>query len=548
MANLPESATYDAGVYQLETTDPVIGGADGKDNASARNLANRTAYLKAHVDLMETIVSQADAEAGVSTTLKGWNALRVHQAILAAIGGYLSKSVAGSADVTLTSTEADNGILNLTGALTNNIDVIVPATPTRSWIVKNSTTGAHTITIRTPAGSGVVCTQGYKSVVWTDGTNVQDAMTDFDNVVLTGSPVAPTPAQFDNDTSIATTAFVKQALGNYGNALAYSASTNLPASAAGQWLYFNADTITLNLPLMASCPDGTAFHFSANAKVSAFVGTQGTDTITAGNTLSLTSVLLGANDTATFVNKSGAWYLLGGETRLRYCDPLAGPTPPQFDNDISLATTAFVKQALGNHGGAIAYAANANIPETVAGQWIYFNANSITLNLPLLASCPDGTALYISSNAKTGSVIGVQGSDVIVAGASLTLTSIALAAHDTAVLINKTGAWYLLSGEARLPYSSTFANSLATNGYLKLPSGLIMQWGAATTSASADVAVTFPIAFPTGCYNLTFGSPNVTGGAFACGNTVTASGFNVNGWNSWSTRIALTAHWKALGK
>lgn len=55
MANLPESATYDAGVYQLETTDAVVGGAAGKSNASAINLANRTAYLKARVDALANI-------------------------------------------------------------------------------------------------------------------------------------------------------------------------------------------------------------------------------------------------------------------------------------------------------------------------------------------------------------------------------------------------------------------------------------------------------------------------------------------------------------
>jgi hypothetical protein len=85
MANLPESATYDAGVYQLETTDAVVGGVSGKSNASAINLANRTKYLKAHVDIMETIVPQNEAEARTATTLRGWTAQRVGQAIAAGI-------------------------------------------------------------------------------------------------------------------------------------------------------------------------------------------------------------------------------------------------------------------------------------------------------------------------------------------------------------------------------------------------------------------------------------------------------------------------------
>ncbi|PUE21869.1 hypothetical protein B9Z43_01430 [Limnohabitans sp. MMS-10A-192] len=53
MASLPESSTFDAGVYQLELTDPVIGGPSGVSNAPLKNLANRTKYLKDHVDALE---------------------------------------------------------------------------------------------------------------------------------------------------------------------------------------------------------------------------------------------------------------------------------------------------------------------------------------------------------------------------------------------------------------------------------------------------------------------------------------------------------------
>lgn len=53
MANLPESSNFDAGVYQLETTDPVVGGANGVSNTPLKNLANRTKYLKDHIDAIE---------------------------------------------------------------------------------------------------------------------------------------------------------------------------------------------------------------------------------------------------------------------------------------------------------------------------------------------------------------------------------------------------------------------------------------------------------------------------------------------------------------
>lgn len=55
MANLTEStpAVYPSGIYQLEVTDPVQGGANGISNTQGKQLADRTKYLKQHVDALE---------------------------------------------------------------------------------------------------------------------------------------------------------------------------------------------------------------------------------------------------------------------------------------------------------------------------------------------------------------------------------------------------------------------------------------------------------------------------------------------------------------
>lgn len=50
MANLQEKPAWEAGIYQLETSDPVLGGPDGIDNLQAKQLANRTVFLKKQVD------------------------------------------------------------------------------------------------------------------------------------------------------------------------------------------------------------------------------------------------------------------------------------------------------------------------------------------------------------------------------------------------------------------------------------------------------------------------------------------------------------------
>ncbi|STZ76117.1 putative phage tail fiber protein [Bergeriella denitrificans] len=46
MANLVETNRWEAGIYQFETSDPVMGGPNGIDNRPTRELANRTLWLK----------------------------------------------------------------------------------------------------------------------------------------------------------------------------------------------------------------------------------------------------------------------------------------------------------------------------------------------------------------------------------------------------------------------------------------------------------------------------------------------------------------------
>lgn len=52
-----------------------------------------------------------------------------------------------------------------------------------------------------------------------------------------------------------------------------------------------------------------------------------------------------------------------------------------------------------------------------------------------------------------------------------------------------------------LGLATASASTLSNNGYIKLPGGLILQWGGLTGSyAEGSVAVTFPIAFPNACF------------------------------------------------
>lgn len=96
-----------------------------------------------------------------------------------AITSHLAKSVAGGTDVTLTDSgstpESRNAILELTGLITANINVIVPNRD-KEYRIHNNTTGAFTITVKTAAGSGVIVEQNSKKLVYCDGTNVVEGV------------------------------------------------------------------------------------------------------------------------------------------------------------------------------------------------------------------------------------------------------------------------------------------------------------------------------------------------------------------------------------
>lgn len=111
----------------------------------------------------------------------------------------LVKSVAGSTDVTLTSTEAANKIIDFNGTLSGNINVNFPAVADTYW-VKNSTSGAFSLTIRPTSGTGIAITQGNSQNVVSDGSTIYLADTAGTGTVtniatgtgLTGGPITAT--------------------------------------------------------------------------------------------------------------------------------------------------------------------------------------------------------------------------------------------------------------------------------------------------------------------------------------------------------------------
>jgi hypothetical protein len=181
------------------------------------------------------------------------------------ISGVQTITMAADANYTLTtangaSDEARNMVIIITSsvALTTTRTVTIPSVK-KLYVVKNSTSGAQTINLKTAAGAAFPITNGSIFFVYCDGTTIAEAspadtavtqtagnsttkvattafVTTADNLkanlaspTFTGVPAAPTAAAATNTTQLATTAFVTTADNLKAN-LAGPTFTGVPAA------------------------------------------------------------------------------------------------------------------------------------------------------------------------------------------------------------------------------------------------------------------------------------------------------------------------------
>jgi hypothetical protein len=564
MANLNEVDQFDAGIYQIETTDPVLGGPNGIANTQAKALANRTKNLNTRLATVEAqkaplaspaltgtptaptaaagtnttqIATAAFVQAAIAalinsspaaldtlnelatalgndpnfaTTITNALALKAPLAspaltgnptaptaaggdndtsvattafVQRSVNGRLVKSVAGGANVTLTAAEVDNGILEFNGALTANISVIVP-NASGNWTVLNRTSGAFTLTVKTAAGTGIVVAQGKQQELSCDGTNVFQSNNDYTDTVLTGTPTAPTAAAGTNTTQLANTAFVQAAIAALINSSPAALDTlNELATALGNDPNF-ATTMTnalaLKAPLASPSFTGTANipRISGSPAFAAESSTEGgqinLEKPTSGTTLvgnvgiDIIGDKLRIFDTAgtnkgVFIDLAALAANVGSQLALLASPAFTGnptaPTAAQFDNDTSLATTAFVQRALGNMQGAAVVSGSTTLGVADVGKVIVANANNITLTLPSAAAVPAG-AVYSFLCFSSSVTIAAAASQNIGYGNGAVAT-VTLNPGDTLTLArsdNNTD-WWVIGGSNQLAKSTFMAGA-----------------------------------------------------------------------------------------
>jgi len=102
-------------------------------------------------------------EVSVATPLTGWVPVDTY--------GSTFLSGLGSSSITLTTLQASRERIVLSGTLTANINIIVPAWR-KKWTVLNNCTGSFSVTIKTTSGTGIAVPAGMTAYVIGDGTNV----------------------------------------------------------------------------------------------------------------------------------------------------------------------------------------------------------------------------------------------------------------------------------------------------------------------------------------------------------------------------------------
>jgi hypothetical protein len=181
-----------------------------------------------------------------------------------AITGYESVTLNATTGATLAFTNGatsngKNAVLNLAGTITGNVDVVIPDGIEKTYIIKNATSGAFTVTVKTTSGSGVTWAAADKGtkVVYSNGTDVidtglTDLASDYSPQLSANLDANGNNIQMDDATGIQDDSGLQQ--------LTFSKT----ASAVNEFTMANA--ATGNAPALSATGDDTNIDFNLTPK------------------------------------------------------------------------------------------------------------------------------------------------------------------------------------------------------------------------------------------------------------------------------------------
>ena len=402
------------------------------------------------------------------------------------------------------SDEARSAMLIVTSSvsLTATRAVIAPLGVSKLYVVYNNTSGGQSITIGMSTGAVTTIPNGKRMLVYIDGTNCYEAV-EYINTASLGSlslsgALTGTTGSFSGNVGTTAGAVTISGAAGTGRGLVYE------TAAVNRWDIFANSTAESGSNVGSDLV--IARYSDAGSLIDTpIVITRSTGLVTLADALTVTGAITGAltgnASTATALATGGTISITGD---ISY-------TSPTFtgSNVTAAGTLATVNSNVGSFGSG------SSIP-------------NFTVNAKGLITAAGATALSNATTSTTGVVELATGAQVLT-GTNTT--------------------------NAVTPASLTSQQSIATNGYVTLPGGLILQWGHFNSGSwnGSTQAITFPIAFPTACLNISGTSDNagISGGKYACdvvlGPTTTGASFAAPGYFSGGSSNSNGFYWHAIG-
>ena len=231
-------------------------------------------------------------------------------------------------------------------------------------------------------------------------------------------------------------------------------------------------------------------------------------------------------------------------------------------------STNFAGQAQGFYANVTSpsFTTSISVGANVSANTLGFFAGNATVNLIVNSTSyiQGNTTVYVTGNSSTDIFVGINTNTAVNSSVLLIGNATVNATINSTVFTGTANNATNLGGIAATGYANvtnpSFANitittntlnlgvsSLTANGYSYLPNGLLMQWGNITLTMNATTSNTlsFPVAFPHSCFNVSLTANNATGETMAliAVSTTTAT---VLGYFSGPV-TARNFYWSAIG-